>query len=128
MVLELLKMLLCKKHECKHTHVTPDMDIAYCPDCGQLIKNEWYITRCACCGIKEKAIIKNGEIIPAENYCRNCGADSFVVEKLDKINFIDINYAVLVKTVIENHPQSFTQSWEEPQTSANKPQLLPQFL
>ena len=39
-LLELFK----KNKECKHAKVTPDKDICYCPDCGELIENQWYIT------------------------------------------------------------------------------------
>ena len=100
--------------ECEHSRVRPDVDFAYCPDCGELIENEWFITRCACCGIKQKAIIKNGEIIPEANFCHNCGGNEYIVEKLPKINFIDINYAVLVKSVVqEDRMEEVTQCWEE---------------
>ena len=37
---------------CRHDKIRPDVDRAYCPDCGKLIKNEWFITRCSCCGVK----------------------------------------------------------------------------
>lgn len=100
-----------KKKECKHVKVTPEKDISYCPDCGELIENQWYITRCSCCGVKLKAIIRNGEVIPEEHFCHNCGAKSYIVERIDKINFIDINYAVLVKSVIKPSVDELTQSW-----------------
>jgi hypothetical protein len=114
-------------HKCQHEHIPIDVQYAYCPDCGELIENEWFITRCAFCGIKHKAIIKNGEIIPEGNFCRNCGGDEYIVEKLEKINFIDINYAVLVKTVVQEEPvmEDVTQCWEE--KSTNIPKLLQLF-
>lgn len=115
-----------RHHTCNHAHVSPSVQYSYCPDCGELIENEWYITRCACCGIKEKAIIKNGEIMPEANFCHNCGGNEYIVEKLDKINFVDINYAVLVKTVVpEDKIVEVTQSWED--KSANKQILLQLF-
>lgn len=117
------------KKECKHEKFPPDKEIGYCPDCGELIENQWYIVRCACCGVKEKAIIKKGNIIPEEKFCHNCGAHEFVVERIDKINFVDIHYAVLVKTVITNSIKSFTQSWAEAKETSNcKPKLLQQSL
>ncbi len=103
--------LFTKNKECRHAKVTAEKDISYCPDCGELIENRWYITRCACCGVKLKAIIKNGEIIPEENYCHNCGAREYSVERVNKINFIDINYAVLMKTIIKPSVDEMTQSW-----------------
>ncbi|MBR6126711.1 hypothetical protein IKQ21_03410, partial [bacterium] len=52
------------KPKCTHDKITPDIEQGYCPDCGKLIRNEWYITRCSCCGVKMKAMVKNGEIVP----------------------------------------------------------------
>lgn len=108
-ILELFK----KNKECRHAKVTPEKDISYCPDCGELIENQWFITRCACCGVKLKAIIKNGEVMPQEHYCHNCGAKDYTVERVDKINFIDINYAVLLKTIIKPSIDDLTQSWTD---------------
>lgn len=106
--------LFRKNCVCKHDRVPVNAEFGYCPDCGKLVENEWYIVRCACCGIKERAIIKNGEIMPEANFCHNCGANEYVVEKLPKINFIDINYAVLVRREVDNKKQTeFTQCWTE---------------
>ena len=103
-----------RHHTCTHDNVSPSVQFSYCPDCGELIENEWFITRCACCGIKQKAIIKNGEIIPEANFCHNCGGNEYIVEKLPKINFIDINYAVLViSVVLEDRMEEVTQCWVE---------------
>ena len=103
-----------RHHTCTHDNVSPSVQFSYCPDCGELIENEWFITRCACCGIKHKAIIINGDIIPEANFCHNCGGNEYIVEKLPKINFIDINYAVLVKSVVqEDRMEEVTQCWEE---------------
>ena len=113
--------------QCKHEKVTPNLDFMYCPDCGKLIKNEWYITRCACCGIKLVTKIQNDKIIPESTYCQNCGSNNYEVEKIDKINFIDINYAVLIKKEVEAHSQTTsTQCWQE--RTIEKPKLLTQFL
>lgn len=103
--------LLKKNNICTHPQVAPDCDFAYCPDCGELIENQWYLVRCACCGVKLKGFVKNGQIIPETKFCHNCGCKDFVVERIDKINFIDITYAVLVKTVINNDDYNYTQSW-----------------
>lgn len=112
-----------RNQECQHSKVTPDKDVCYCPDCGELIENRWFITRCACCGVKLKAIIKNGKVVPDEHFCHNCGASRFVVERVDKINFIDINYAVLVKSVVNPYFDEVTQSWVERRVSI-QPKLL----
>lgn len=101
-------------YECPHSGVTPDKDRMYCPDCGKLIQNDWYIARCSCCGIKLKAMLKNGKIVPQFRYCSNCGGDKFLVEKLDKITFLDIGYAALVKRIVEEREIcSTTRCWQE---------------
>ena len=116
------------KTECKHEKFPADRDFGYCQDCGELIENRWFIVRCACCGVKHKAICKNGKVVPLEKFCDNCGSREFVVERVDKINFIDINYAVLVKTVISNDVEPYTQSWVDIKETQNcRPRLLQQF-
>ncbi len=117
-----------RNHECKHDKFPPDKDIGYCSDCGELIENQWFIIRCSCCGVKHKAILKNGQIVPQEKFCHNCGSKNFIVERVNKINFIDINYAVLVKTVIPVENIRYTQSWSEPKETSNYTRkLLQQF-
>ena len=116
------------KKSCSHSAITPDMESGYCPDCGKLIKNEWYITRCACCGVKLKTTVVKGEIVPHQHYCTNCGSEEFKVEKLPKINFIDINFAVLQKKEIgePSKVQNTTQCWQE--KTVSQPKLLVQYL
>ena len=115
------------KRKCDHNKITPDMECGYCPDCGKFIQNEWYITRCNCCGVKLKTRAHNGEIIPQYNYCSNCGGHEYKVEKLSKINFIDINFAVLVKNVIKEELRvNTTQCWQEKNNA--QPKLLVQYL
>lgn len=124
-ILELFKF----NKVCQHSKIRPDVDFAYCPDCGELIENQWYLVRCDCCGVKIKAIIKNGEIIPEKNYCHNCGTREYVIERINKINFIDISYAVLVKAKVSHSFTNFTQSWVENdfRTSNYRPKLLQEF-
>ena len=124
MILEFFK----KNKTCSHSKVRADVDFAYCPDCGELIENQWYLVRCACCGVKLRGMIKNGEIVPEHHFCHNCGTRDFVVERIDKINFIDISYAVLVKAVVQNSEYCRTQSWVDAKTSYYKPKLLQQSL
>ncbi len=115
------------KRTCTHDKITPDMDSGYCPDCGKLIKNEWYITRCACCGVKMRACAKNGEIYPQNHYCTNCGSKEYTVEKIEKINFVDINFAVLQKTEInKDELPTTTQCWEE--RRGGQPRLTVKYL
>lgn len=120
-ILELFR----KNRICKHEKVCPDSDYSYCPDCGELIENRWFITRCACCGVKLRATIRNGEVVPEAHFCKNCGAKEFVVEKLDKINFLYVDVAVLVKSVVNLHQGENVQSWVDVCTSEDVSGLLP---
>ena len=115
------------KRQCLHEKVHPSVEHAYCPDCGKYIENEWYITRCACCGVKLKTRLYNNDVVPQYNYCANCGSKEFKIEKLAKINFIDINFAVLVKKEVNEILFVDTiQCWEE--KNIEKPKLLVQYL
>lgn len=115
MILDFFK----KTKECQHHRITADKDAGYCPDCGKYIENEWYITRCGCCGVKQKTIVTNGQIASDAKFCHNCGNNSFVVEKLSKINFIDIKFAVVIKKEVEDYLGNLTQSWVEPEVEFN---------
>lgn len=117
-----------RNKNCSHSKIDPDVDFAYCPDCGQLIENQWYLVRCSCCGVKLKGMIKNGKIVPEKHFCHNCGTREFVIERINKINFIDISYAVLVKAIVENKVKDYTQSWVDSRTPNYKPKLLQQSL
>lgn len=102
------------KRKCRHTNVAPNIDFGYCPDCGKAIKNEWYITRCSCCGIKLTTIERDGEVLPINKFCTNCGSHDFTVEKLENISFSNINYAVLVRKEINRaNSKTTTQFWQE---------------
>ena len=131
MVLDFILGLLSPNTKCTHEHVGLDKDFGYCPDCGALIENQWYIVKCSCCGIKQKAVVKNGKIVPVGNFCHNCGSEDYVVEKLDTIDFININYAALVRkeTKVEQRRTPITQCWIDSTTKRTneQPLLLPQF-
>jgi NMD protein affecting ribosome stability and mRNA decay len=101
------------KKECRHDKVTPDKDSQYCPDCGQYIENRWYLTRCSCCNVKRKTVIKLNEIVPETRFCPNCGAEHYRVELVKSINFIDINFAALVKEINHELSKNKSQTWLE---------------
>ena len=71
----------------------------------------------------QKTIILKEKISTTTKFCRNCGNNSFIVEKINKINFIDINYAIVIKTIFNNKKASFTQSWVDA-TGNYPPRLL----
>ena len=101
------------KHECTHKNVPVDVDDAYCPDCGALIRNKWFLVRCSCCNIKRKAHTEYNTIIPDTHYCPNCGGREFYVQELDEINFMDVHYAIHKKVVIEQEHIVTRQIWVE---------------
>lgn len=110
--------------KCTHSKVPIEDDIGYCPDCGELIENLWYITRCACCGVKQRATIRDGEVVPEEGFCHNCGSHAYQVEEIGKIDCININYAILVREIVKNEISEYTQSWMDAiQTSGYIPKL-----
>ena len=118
--MELLKV----NKKCTHDKLPIEDDIGYCPDCGELVENHWYLTRCACCGVKLRTTIRNGEVVPEENFCHNCGCREYIVEKLEKIDCININYAMVLREVVKNEVSEYTQSWQEViQTSGYIPKL-----
>ena len=122
-----LTNILNFKKKCAHDRIMPNMEHGYCPDCGKLIQNEWYITRCSCCGVKMKAMVKNGKIVPQNHYCTNCGGNEYTVEKLEQINFIDINFAALIKKEVEEEKIcTTTRCWQE--KTPLQPKLLVQYL
>ena len=113
--------------KCQHNKVPLDTDIGYCPDCGELIENHWYITRCGCCGVKERATIRNGEVVPEAEFCPNCGGKAYKIEEIEKIDSININYAIVVREIVKNEINEYTQSWVDAmQTSNYTPKLLRQ--
>ena len=85
---------------CTHEKVNILAQSSYCPDCGLLIQNKWYLCRCACCGITRKTTLLFNNVIPQEKYCTNCGSKEFVIEEVKDINFVDIHFAVLKKEAV----------------------------
>ena len=111
---------ILKKNECHHDKVPADIEEAYCPDCGELIKNKWFIARCSCCNIKRTSHYEYNEIKPNTKYCPNCGSTEFFIQELDKINFTDIKYAILKKTIIPQGKISTSQIWIEKEDSLSQ--------
>ena len=112
------------KRKCLHNKVLPNVESSYCPDCGKLIKNEWYIARCSCCGVKLVAKINGDEVVPLNRFCAICGGEDYSTENLDQINFINVNYAVLIKREVEMNNNVITQCWQE--RISEQPKLLAQ--
>lgn len=111
---------------CKHENITPYMKSGYCPDCGKHVENRWYITRCRCCGLKQKSLVKNWKVITDARFCKNCGSHEFKTEKLENIDIVNVNYAVALKHVILSERKSIIQTWVE-QNSYSSMKLLPSY-
>lgn len=109
--------------ECQHYNVSPDVEKAYCPDCGTFVENKWYLTRCSCCNIKRVSYSSFNTMKPISKYCPNCGSKEFYLEELDNINFVDVNFAVLKKVVsADSNFTSRSQVWVD--EKENQPQKL----
>lgn len=90
-------IIFFNRKECKHEQISPYTDSGYCPDCGEYVFCNWYLIRCDCCNIKRESILKNNIILPKNKFCKNCGSNNFYIVKLQKINFIDLKYAIFKK-------------------------------
>ena len=114
-----------QKHECHHNNVPPDAEEAYCPDCGELVSNKWYLIRCACCNIKRHARIRYNSIKPNTKFCPNCGSSGFYIQKTDKISFIDVQYAVLLKETVKRPDFETCSIWiEKDEISSGERKLI----
>lgn len=120
MLFDFLKL----KHECQHKNVPLDVEEAYCPDCGELIRNKWFLVRCNCCNIKRAAHTEYNEIKPDTKFCPNCGSTEFYVQELDKVNFMDIHYAVFKKVIISQQKIITRQIWIEKEDSLTEERKL----
>lgn len=105
--------------KCPHTHALINSDEGYCPDCGVYLKKYYYVLRCKCCSHKREAtravLGKYDEIVPVSKFCPVCGGEEFYIERYEKLNLVDINYAIEVKEVynINNCTVSSTKVWVE---------------
>ena len=97
--------------KCSHEKISTDTKAAYCPDCGEYVENHWYIARCKCCGVKHKTIVKNGNPIPIDNFCKNCGCDDYIVEEIDCPDIVSINYAALKRTSQKVNTKYLVKAW-----------------
>lgn len=119
---------LVTKQKCRHPNVTTNHEISYCPDCGELIKINWYLIRCKRCNKKRMGVIKGGKIYPITKFCSNCGDSNYFIEKIKSINYFDISYAIVSKDIEEitqNHPDM--QIWidKEHKQEEKEIKLLP---
>lgn len=114
------------KTRCEHSKIAPNMKAGYCPDCGEYVQNHWYITRCKCCGVKQKSIIKNGKIVAITKFCKNCGSEVFAVEELDYLDIVSINYAAVKKQSRESKKPYLIQAWME-HNAYSQMKLLPSY-
>ncbi len=110
--MEKIKKLLSEIFKCHHKNAILHSNEGFCPDCGKYLKKTYYIIRCAHCDIKRGAKKQFENIVPTEKFCTNCGHNEYIIEKYDKLNIVDINYAIEVKEVIEeNIPINELEIW-----------------
>lgn len=109
------------KHSCRHEKISAGIKKGYCPDCGKLVENRWFVTRCPICGKRHKTVLKNGKPFPAEKLCSNCGTSEFQVEEIDFPDIVTINYATYISEIVSEEKNS-VQAWIE---NAGKISFLP---
>ncbi len=111
----ILIKLLKNNKKCNHKKALINTNEGYCPDCGEYLVKNYYILRCASCNVKREAKLFWGEIVPKEKYCTNCGTKEYYIEKLDKISFIDAQYAIYLKEIAKEIKNAYpeTQIWVE---------------
>ena len=111
----ILLKLIKKQHKCSHKHALLHQDSGYCPECGEYLVKNYYLVRCARCDVKREAKLIWGEIVPKDKFCSNCGEHEYYIEKLDRVNFVDAQYAIYLKEIADKmadlHPE--TQIWVE---------------
>lgn len=101
-MLSKIKSIIKKIFGCRHPNALLYSNSGYCPDCGKYLKKTYYILRCVSCDIKRNAKKDFEKIIPIEKFCANCGEEEYKIEKYDKLNFVDINYAIETKETVED--------------------------
>lgn len=111
----ILIKLIKNQYKCSHKNALLYQDSGYCPDCGQYLVKNYYLVRCARCDVKREAKLIWGEIVPKNKFCSNCGCEEYYIEKLDKVSFVDAQYAIYLKEIADEmnilHPE--TQVWVE---------------
>ncbi len=115
--------IMLKRSKCSHSNALLYANEGYCPDCGIYLKKYYYVLRCNCCNHKREAnrtaFGRGAEIIPVSKYCPVCGGAEYYIEKYEKLNLVDINYAIEVKEEYDilNSAycgESSTKVWVEP--------------
>lgn len=119
----MLELLL--RPACTHEKITLNMKSGYCPDCGEYVENHWYISRCKCCGLKQKSFIRGGKVITQTRFCRNCGSKAFNAQEIETLDIVSINYAVALKKSRFLNKTNPIQTWIENNYVPMK--LLPSF-
>jgi len=94
------------KKKCNHKKLTPFSVGNFCPDCGQEIEISWQILRCEHCQNKRKARVILNSTMPEDKFCRKCGTSNFYVEKKERLEFFDIEYAIFSKKEMNSSLES----------------------
>ena len=114
---------------CTHPNVETNKVLSYCPDCGKLIHINWYIIKCKCCGKKRVGILRGNKVIPLARFCTNCGTEEYIVEKIENLNYFNMNYAIAKKEEeITRLEHNYTETWVDESEIIESLHLLPQFL
>lgn len=129
LIWKIFSRFLFRKSKCIHPQITPASIGSFCPDCGKIILMSWMILRCNHCSTKRHAKISSHFIAPTEKYCSKCGSGKYIIEKKYKIEFYDLDYAILLKEEVteDSLADDKTQVWieyENTWTNYIKPKLI----
>lgn len=114
-----LVSILHNAKKCHHTRALLNSNEGYCPDCGVYLKKYYYVLRCSCCSHKREAsravLGKYDKITPVSKFCPVCGGEEFYIEKYEKLNITDVNYAIEIKEILPEADYTFssTKVWVE---------------
>jgi len=69
-------------------------------------------------------------LVPTDKHCAKCGCSDFYIEKKEKLDFFDLNFAVMSKEEVENIAKGRrkTQIWIEQENCWQElilPKLIP---
>jgi hypothetical protein len=119
-----------RRTKCQHDKITPHSIWNYCPDCGKEISIRWFILRCNSCSAKRESKLYLNTLLPVDKHCSKCGCSDYYVERKEKVEFFDLNFAVMAKEEINDNYKSgrITQIWVESENCWQEfvlPKLIP---
>jgi len=71
-------------------------------------------------------IFRGGKPVPVHKYCTNCGTEEYEIEKIENLNFFNMNYAIAKKEEEDFIvPPELTETWIDEVEIIRKLKCLP---